>query len=87
MPVIGRLDRQVEDVLITPVRERRRQADTEPHRPKPAAGEADALSSPADAVPSATPTEAANDEDEARKPSPRDDERQAPRDELPVWLL
>ena len=72
MPVIGRLDGQVDDVIISPISKRRREEE----------GPADAGVHPGerddppgdDARPPTTQT-------------PHTDESSAERDELPVWLL
>lgn len=71
MPVIGRLDGQVEEVIIKPISERRRGEEApadadEPTHARPAP--------PAPRPPTSTQTPAA-------------DESSAEPDELPVWLL
>lgn len=72
MPVIGRLDGQVDEVLIAPLEKRRRGADEAPHD--------DDATTRGDAT--------AENRGEQEEPAPRDEfENDAVRDELPVWLL
>jgi hypothetical protein len=71
MPVIGRLDGQVDEVLIAPLEKRRRQ---------------DAGASPPDEAPARG--DAHGNRGGHGKRAARDEvEKEAVRDELPVWLL
>ena len=63
MPVIGRLDGQVDEVLIAPL-EKRRRVGEEPPR-----------------------AEGESREDEEKHAPLRQPEKDAAREELPVWLL
>ena len=71
MPVIGRLDGQVDEVIIKPISERRRVEDS-PVDADDAAGARRDSPAPPTPVPTQTPT---------------DGESSADADELPVWLL
>jgi hypothetical protein len=71
MPVIGRLDGQVDEVIIKPISGRRRDED-------PTADADDATR--AQRTPPAPPTPAPTQ-------TPTDVESSADTDELPVWLL
>ena len=73
MPVIGRLDGQVDEVLIAPLEKRRRRDEDEPPRKDDERTRGDA---------------AAVDRGERAEPAARDEfEHDATRDELPLWLL
>ncbi len=78
MPVIGRLDRQVDDVLIDPVARRRRDEGDDTRAPsndaQPRATDIDARGA----------THVANDE-AARSDDARS--RASDEEQLPVWLL
>jgi hypothetical protein len=71
MPVIGRLDGQVEEVIIKPISERRRE-DGPPPPPTPRGEAAPAPPDPAEHAPAQTPHR---------------NESSADAEELPVWLL
>ena len=71
MPVIGRLDRQVEDVIISPVSKRRRD-----EAPRADAGETDDRQPEPPAPEAPPPTH-----------TPPAGESSARSGELPVWLL
>ena len=79
MPVIGRLDEQVDDVLISPVAKRR------PNEGEPPRGRGRTHGDVPDNQDE--PAERAS-RDETAEPAARDElESDAVRDELPVWLL
>ena len=71
MPVIGRLDGQVDELIIRPISERRRGEEA----PADSGGKADAQQAPPPPRPP-TPTH-----------TQTADESSAEADELPVWLL
>lgn len=75
MPVIGRLDKQVEEILIRPAAAAR--------APEGEATRAGAPERPATCEPAATD---ATEQDDSAQTS-REDERARRRDALPVWLL
>ena len=78
MPVIGRLDSQVNDVLIEPVGKRRRRDENDGRDPRPATDEA----RPAATGDAMRDTEVIGDgADDSAHDSVRRDEQ------LPVWLL
>ncbi|HZI20786.1 MAG TPA: hypothetical protein VEY09_19620 [Pyrinomonadaceae bacterium] len=80
MPVIGRLDQQVDEVLIGPVARRGRGGETRPRadeQPAPAAGEPP----PADRGPAPEPGH-----ESSHQPSAETESRDRA-GELPVWML
>ena len=77
MPVIGRLDGQVDEVIIKPISERRRGEDESRGEDSPAdADDASGARRDSHAPPTPVPTQ-----------TPTDGESSADADELPVWLL
>jgi hypothetical protein len=76
MSVIGRLDEQVNDIIISPLeRERRSRTDAEPEAQDERANTEGALSNP----PTRNPPSGSIHKSSQHAPSDRD--------ELPVWLL
>ncbi len=80
MPVIGRLDKQVNDVLIDPVGKRRRRRD-----------EGDGARPPLDTRRDATDEDergvARNTDEKSRRRTEHDEDRGRGDEQLPVWLL
>ncbi|HEX8561223.1 MAG TPA: hypothetical protein VF668_24235 [Pyrinomonadaceae bacterium] len=72
MPVIGRLDGQVDEIIISPISRRRREDEREEDAPPPAPPE-----------PSASPERPAP----APAHTPQGGESSAGAGELPAWLL
>ncbi|HEX8162596.1 MAG TPA: hypothetical protein VF538_12035 [Pyrinomonadaceae bacterium] len=79
MPVIGRLDSQVNDVLIEPVGDRRRRGEGDGR------GAGATTDDARPAAPGETPRDGADGSDDEARDNPRGEARRG--EQLPVWLL